>query len=281
MWYTTRYEGFDNPKSGFTRTPLNSALLGGIFSGLLRLGFLLEFIGLTGLFISYFGYKGTGFFTYDLWLTSEEQRSHLGFRNCLVLFSGLYLLGALCLLLFQAVLSDDASWARGYRAGAKLLGNATFLDVVGATLQFIFYAYMSNHYDKTWWAQFTGGGVEWLVFALARLIHALGALFYASALFLLEVYHDQGTNDWHGVLNAFLFTGTALMELLVLTVMDGATGVVLNWVALVSALLWAMAFEQEVNASGPLLHETELSNEVEAQVEKFARAHPYNIQQPQ
>lgn len=48
--------------------------------------------------------------------------------------------------------------------------------------------------------------------------------------------------------------------------------VVIYWVALVSALVWVMGFEQELNASQPLLNEPELTNDIETQVEKFARA---------
>lgn len=62
---------------------------------------------------------------------------------------------------------------------------------------------------------------------------------------------------------------------MVLAFFTGSIAVVLHWIALVSSLVWAMAFEQEVNASAPLLNEPELTNEIESQVEKFARASPY------
>lgn len=205
MWYTTRYEGFDGPKHS-SRGPTGFTAIQGILSGLLRTGFLFKVLGLTGLVLSYYVYKGTGLFTYDLAETTEEQRTSPGFRRCLELFSFLYLAGALYLLFFQTLLADDASWTRGYRAGSKMLGNAAFLDVVSSTLQFIMYAYMDNNYDKIWWNQFCSGGVEWLFHALARLIQAFSLLYYASGLFLLEIYHDNGTNDWHSVLNCFLFT---------------------------------------------------------------------------
>lgn len=274
MWHTTRYEGFDDPKHS-KRGPAGVATLQGVFSALLRTGFLLQLIGLTTLLLVYYAYKGTGIFTYDLIFTTEEQRDTPGFRLWLEIASGIQLIGALYILCFQAVLADDASWARGYRAGAKLLGNAAFFDVLARTVQFIIYAYMDAHYDKVWWKQFSSGGAEWLVSALARLLHAFSLFYYASALFLLEVYHDNGTNDWHGILNCFLFTVAGIAEIVVLAVTRSAVAVVLSWVALVSALVWAMAFEQEVNACAPLLNEPELTNEIEARVEKYARASPY------
>lgn len=47
------------------------------------------------------------------------------------------------------------------------------------------------------------------------------------------------------------------------------------WLALLAATTWAVFFEPEVNNVSPALHETELTNDVEQQVEKFARMSPY------
>ncbi|CDJ47103.1 Chromosome III, complete sequence, related [Eimeria brunetti] len=56
--------------------------------------------------------------------------------------------------------------------------------------------------------------------------------------------------------------------------MDGAACACL-WLSLFAAAIWALFFEPEVNAVSPALHETELTNDVEQQVEKFARLSPY------
>ena len=277
MWYTTRYEGFDEPKHS-KRGQASVLTFQGMFSALLQTGFLLQLIGLTALFIVYYVYKGTEIFTYDLAFSSEEQRQTPGFRFWLQISTGIQLLGALYILFFQALLADDASWARGYRAGTKLLGNAAFFDVLSRTVQFIIYAYMNAHYGPVWWKQFSNGGAEWLVAALARLLYVFALFYYASSLFLLEVYHDNGTNDWHGLLNCFLFTAAAVTEIIGLAVPRSAISVIISWIALVSALVWAIAFEQEVNACTPLLNEPELTNEIEARVEKYARASPYITQ---
>ncbi|XP_053991418.1 uncharacterized protein LOC128883263 [Hylaeus volcanicus] len=274
MWYTTRYEGFDDPKV-CKKGPSGVATLQGIFSGLLQTGFLLQLIGLTTLFFVYYAYRGTEIFTYDLVFTSEEQRQLSGFRFWLQIGSGVQLLGSLYILFFHALLADDASWARGYRAGAKLLGNAAFFDVLSRTIQFIIYAYMNNHYGPIWWKQFSMGGAEWLVSALARLLYVFALFYYATSLFLLEIYHDNGTNDWHGLLNCFLFTVAGVSEIVALSIPRNAVSVIISWIALVSALVWSIAFEQEVNACTPLLNEPELTNEIEARVEKYARASPY------
>lgn len=205
MWYTTRYEGFDTTK-GCSTTRKGSAIVQVLSAGLLRVGFLCKWIGVTGLILIYYVYEGTGLFTYDLKETTENQRENDTFLGWLAFFQFIQLIGSLYLLLFQTSISDDASWARGYRAGSKTFGTAAFLDLISNTLQFIVYVYMASHYDKAWWFQFTSGGTEWLISTLARLINSFSLLYYASALFLLEVYHDHGTNDWHGVLNCFIFT---------------------------------------------------------------------------
>lgn len=274
MFYTTRYDGYDTQHI-YEKTTWGSVVIQALSSGLLRLGVLLKWIGLTGLLFSYYIYEGQGLFTYDLKDTTEAQRELQGFRCSLTAFQFVHLLGALYLLGFQTFLADDASWSRGYRAGSKMFGTAATFDVISSTLQFIIYVYMDNYYDKTWWAHFTSGGAEWLISTLARLLNAFALFYYASGFFLLEVYHDNGTNDWHGVLNAFILTFAGIAEISVLVLSEGSISIVLHWIALVSILVWAMAFEQELNSSQPFLHESEFTNQVESQVEKFARNSPY------
>lgn len=64
----------------------------------------------------------------------------------------------------------------------------------------------------------------------------------------------------------------------------GGASTLTIWLALLAATIWAVFFEPEVNNVSPALHETELTNDVEQQVEKFARMSPYypsgDTQQP-
>lgn len=76
MWFATRQEGFDDPRPAM-RGPcveLPGAIFCGSINGnsfLLRGGFLLQFLSLTGLFISYWSSGGTGLFGYELQGMSE------------------------------------------------------------------------------------------------------------------------------------------------------------------------------------------------------------------
>lgn len=102
------------------------------------------------------------------------------------------------------------SWARGYRAGSKILRLASFLDTISATLQFIFYLYISKFYTKKWYLHFNEGGSEWVFFIFVRLVHAFSCLLYGLACYLLEVYHDEGAGDLHAYINGIMFAFAGL-----------------------------------------------------------------------
>jgi len=274
MFYATRHEGLDEPRHTKRQPHIPLTTMEIATSGLLRYGLFIQLLSLTGLLLTYYIFKGQTIFTYDLYWTTEEMRENYLFRLWAAIFTGLYTCGAIYLMCFQALAADDACWARGYRAGSKLLATATFLDVLSGVASFVFFLHFTSHYDKPWWNHFTQGGAEWTFMAFGRLVHGTALLFYALAFLLLELYHDEGTNDWHGCLNFFLFGSAGIAEIVVLFLSHGVAGIVLLWIALVSGLTWAMAFEQEVNETSPQLNETELTNDVEQQVEKFARLSP-------
>ncbi|KAL8448452.1 hypothetical protein Emed_003786 [Eimeria media] len=196
MWFATRQEGFDDPRPA-TRGPcvdLPGAVFCGSINGnsfLLRGGFLLQFLSLSGLFIAYWASGGYGLFGYALQGMSEE------------------------------------------------------------------------------------GGPECLFFSYIRCLHAVCLSLYAAATYLLEVYHDEGAGDLHAYINSALFGFASLLEFCVLFVPIGGASSLSIWLALLAASTWAVFFEPEVNNVSPALHETELTNDVEQQVEKFARMSPY------
>eukprot|EP01071_Lankesteria_metandrocarpae_P014092 Lankesteria_metandrocarpae@DN8094_c0_g1_i1.p1 len=124
------------------------------------------------------------------------MREHPCFRGALALLACISLVGSVYLMCFQILLSDDTMWARGYRAGSKLLSLATFLDVLSGVITFVFFLHMVKHYDVSWWNHFNGGGVEWTFLAFAQLLKGCALIFYGISFLLLELYHDEGTNDW-------------------------------------------------------------------------------------
>ncbi|KAL8437818.1 hypothetical protein ACSSS7_000699 [Eimeria intestinalis] len=206
---------------------------------------------------------------------SESARSSEGFHTALAFFSGLYMLGATYLVCFQALAADDACWARGYRAGSKILRLATFLDLLSSIMQFIFFLYIAKFYKPKWYMHFQEGGPECLFFSYIRCLHAVCLSLYAAATYLLEVYHDEGAGDLHAYINSALFGFASLLEFCVLFIPIGGASSLSIWLALLAASTWAIFFEPEVNNVSPALHETELTNDVEQQVEKFARMSPY------
>ncbi|CDJ60918.1 hypothetical protein, conserved [Eimeria maxima] len=280
MWFTTRQEGLDDPRPAMRGPCLDlptTVFCGGVGgnSFLLRGGFLLQLFSLTGLFISYWASGGAGLFGYELQGMNEAARSSEGLHTALAFFSGLYMLGAAYLVCFQAIAADDACWARGYRSGSKVLRLATFLDLLSSVMQFIFFLYIAKFYKPKWYLQFKEGGPECLFFSYIRCLHAVCLALYGAATYLLEVYHDEGAGDLHAYINSALFGLASLVEFCVLFVPVGGASALTIWLALLAAAIWAVFFEPEVNNVSPALHETELTNDVEQQVEKFARLSPY------
>lgn len=159
------------------------------------------------------------------------------------------------------------------------------MDTVSSTLQFIFYLYVSKFYSKRWYAHLNEGGSELVFMVFTRNIHACACLLYGVACYLLEVYHDEGAGDLHAYLNGVLFVATGVMGLfkhsfniflefavLLFNVNGAYTPLLL--LSLAAATLWAFYFEPEVTFVSPTLEETELTNDVEQQVEKFTRLTP-------
>ncbi|CAG9476250.1 glideosome associated protein with multiple membrane spans 3, putative [Plasmodium vivax] len=278
MWFTTRQDGLDD-NCHTNRGPCFQ--ISGFFGTTLRIGFFLEFIALTFLFMAYWSSGGKGLFSYDLKNMKDEYRLDQTFRNSITLWSGVYLIGAIFIMSFQVLLADDTCWARGYRAGSKILRLASFLDTISATLQFIFYLYISKFYTRKWYVHFNEGGSEWVFFIFVRLVHAFSCLLYGLAAYLLEVYHDEGAGDLHAYINGVMFAFAGLTEIFVIFCNSGCYSNFLLWLALGAVSLWSYYFEPEVNHVSPALHETELTNDVEQQVEKFSRYTPYPQEQNQ
>lgn len=272
MWFTTRQDGLDD---GCHTNRGPCVQINGLFGTTLRIGFFLEFIALTFLFMNHWTNGGRGLFSFDLKNINDENRIDQTFRNSLALWTGLYLIGAIFIMSFQVLLADDTCWARGYRAGSKILRLASFLDTISATLQFIFYLFISKFYTRKWYVHFNEGGSEWVFFIFVRLVHAFACLLFGLSAYLLEVYHDEGAGDLHAYINGVLFVLAGLTEILVVFCNSGSFSNLILWIALGAVSLWSYYFEPEVNNVSPALHETELTNDVEQQVEKFSRYTPY------
>lgn len=276
MWLARREEGFDDPRPTKRAPFLNlNDLVGVCF----RLGFSLQLFSLTCLYLTFWFGGGFGLFRYDLQGLSEEEKEPQGFRNCLTVFSGLYMLGSFYIMAFQIFLADDCCWARGFRAGSKILRLASFLDVLSSLFQFMFYFYISKFYTDKWYVHFMEGGSEWVFFTFTRMIHAIAFILYAGSTYLLEVYHDEGAGDLHAYINGSIFFFAGLAEIICIFLRWNSVSTLLIWVALVCVTVWAYFFEPEVNDASPALYETELTNDVEQQVELFASSSPYRLQE--
>lgn len=276
MWYTTRQEGFDDPRHSKRAPCLNV----NIFTrGLLRAGFTLQLLSFTMMIAFNWAFGGSGIFSYDLSTMDEEERANDTFRVFIAIFSLFYLLGSFYILLFQALMSDDAAWARGFRAGSKILRLAAFFDVISSVMQFIFFLYVAKFYSAKWYDHFNAGGSECVFLAYIRCMHAICFVLYGISTYLLEVYHDEGAGDLHAYINcAFLLTaGIFEFSLIFFQISSTASGLI--WASLFVVTTWCYFFEPEVNHASPLLDETELTNDVEQQVEKFTRVNPFEVSQ--
>eukprot|EP00366_Plasmodium_knowlesi_P003427 XP_002260924.1 [Plasmodium knowlesi strain H] len=301
MWFTTRQDGLDD-NCHTNRGPCFQ--ISGFFGTTLRIGFFLEFIALTFLFMAYWSSGGKGLFSYDLKNMKDEYRLDQAFRNSITLWSGVYLIGAIFIMSFQVLLADDTwrqeflvprslfpihappftlphsrftfsiaiiltilvhcvclfsppifffSWARGYRAGSKILRLASFLDTISATL----------HGEEACSAHPFEPSVRSECLEFAKCKCALPHFLIPHLCVLSPP------------------SPSPFVEIFVIFCNSGCYSNFLLWLALGAVSLWSYYFEPEVNHVSPALHETELTNDVEQQVEKFSRYTPYPQEQNQ
>eukprot|EP01054_Gregarina_sp_Poly1_P009816 Gregarina_sp_Poly_1__9815@NODE_629_length_7064_cov_625_434043_g482_i0_p3_GENE_NODE_629_length_7064_cov_625_434043_g482_i0NODE_629_length_7064_cov_625_434043_g482_i0_p3_ORF_typecomplete_len293_score21_69DUF3273/PF11677_8/1e59SdpI/PF13630_6/2_2e03SdpI/PF13630_6/0_2SdpI/PF13630_6/20DKCLD/PF08068_12/2_3e02DKCLD/PF08068_12/2_7ECFribofla_trS/PF07155_12/68ECFribofla_trS/PF07155_12/1_1_NODE_629_length_7064_cov_625_434043_g482_i054936371 len=276
MWLTTRHEGFDGNRPTH-RKPGASSFMDRAVASYLRFGLLYQFLAMSGLIVSHYAFEGEGFYTWEGRYTTAEMRSNDNYRLTLVIFTILYLIGAIYIAAFQTTLADDSAWARGYRAGSKFMAHGAIFDTISAVMCTAGALNFYKSYTDSYWTHFREGNLDWIFGAGARVLHGIAWLLYAQGYVLLEIYHDEGTNDWHGILNWFLFMIGGIIEISVLFLADPAVGIAFAWVAVLSALVWAMAFEQELSETSPTMNESELCNELEREVEKFTRTSPLNL----
>ncbi|KNG76117.1 hypothetical protein PFMG_02379 [Plasmodium falciparum IGH-CR14] len=89
MWFTTRQDGLDD-NCHTNRGPCFQ--ISGFFGTTLRIGFFLEFIALTFLFMSYWSNGGKGLFSYDLKNINDEYRLDQTFRNSITLWTEIFVI---------------------------------------------------------------------------------------------------------------------------------------------------------------------------------------------
>jgi len=269
MWYTTRTEGFDAtiPKN---RAPFLHDYLASRLGTSLRCGLGYKLLALLGFYLCYYAFEGRKIFSFNLAYTTENMRNSNSHNALNILFQTINMVSAIWICIHWQCLSDDAAWARGFRAGSKILGSAATLDTISQSAQLAAFVWLFQNYSDNWWDHnYSMGGVEWYFLGGARAISAAANLLYGLSFFLLEVYHDDGTNEWHACLNLCLYAIAGLHE---------ASGCGWSTISLsiahISAFLWALPFEEELNeCSG--LHESELVNQVEEETNKYANLSPY------
>lgn len=246
----------------------------------LRLGFLCQLISFAIFYTGYFTCGGRGLFSLSLENLQDDVAQHTFFRASLVIGSFVHLLGTVLLSIFQIFLADDAAWSRGYRAGSKWISYATLYGTCADVLQCVLYLHIALHYSPALITQSTGGGSEWLLFTFTRILYAIAAFQYGQGFFLIEVYHDQGTSAFLGAALLVAYVATGCLDILGIGFLAPGLGTCVRAITLVMAILWAVVFEDIVHAFSPALYETELTNELEAKVNYFARCPPPEAEEP-
>ena len=101
-------------------------------------------------------------------------------------------------------------WTKGFRTGSKILSAAVTLDILAVLLRLGEYLYLFKSLTTLWWSRFNITKSEWGVFAAANLLDSISLLSYGLALFYIECYHDEGTQEELAWLMLSLFSLSGL-----------------------------------------------------------------------
>jgi len=214
-------------------------------------------------------------FTTSWTSTTPETRASPTFQLLMLSSSLISLVGAGFLSLFHCVIADDAGWARGYRAGSKLFKNFVLLDLLSSLIKVVFNLYVFNNYSEEWWTHYTEGGVEYVYVGLCIGLAAVAFFFLACSTFLLETYHDLGTDESFAHTNV-VFAMVAFITHMISVFSPSTTEGLASIAALLtftSTTVWAMNFELQVNDISPSMIETELTNSIEQEMVQYSQAY--------
>jgi len=274
MWYTTRHEGFDTknhslrePKIEFLRNFSET-----FYSSWLRLSTGFRVLGysiFTGVSI-YFGF----FFSWELNDYPVEVVANEKFQILLSVAQSFLLVATLYGECYQACLSDDAGWARGFRGGSKLISVAVTIDCISQTLQLASYSNLYLKFDRYWFdTDYSVAGFVWSTNHGARVLHGMALVIYGFGYCLLELFHDIGTDSYMGFIILINSALSGIFE----AVFFVPRRIVFFYQFIVSIIIfvWACKFEVESTAVAPM-NETELVNIADKEVDQFAHMNPYD-----
>ncbi|KAF7457789.1 putative glideosome associated protein with multiple membrane spans 3 [Cryptosporidium felis] len=271
MWLSTRVENVD---TGIATKQGPSIPIENSFNTLLRMGLLLElfcFLGLTLIGYNYTNQLSINFHSLGELLVQGNAPKYIS----LCFFLGI--LGSLYLMAFQILLADDTCFARGYVTGSKIIKIATLLDLVGKTISFVFTMQLggSTDLESAFNMAVAQGGVEINFLIFGQVLCGIAFVSYGLGFLLLELFQDEGVGNSYGYINFLAFSASGI-SLLVHATTFKSTGISLfALTSFAAALLWALFFEPSINEFSPAFSETELTNDVETQVEKFTRTNQY------
>ncbi|KAH8739457.1 cytochrome c oxidase subunit III [Cryptosporidium ryanae] len=271
MWLSTRVENVD---TGIAAKQGPSLPIENMFNTFLRMGLLFEFLCYFGLTLISYNYTNNLTFNYHSLgeiLVQGNAPKYISF----CFFLGI--IGSIYLMVFQLLLADDTCFARGYVTGSKIIKVATLLDFIGKTIGFVFTLQLGGTTDleTAFNMAVAQGGVEINFLTFGQMLCGIAFILFGLGFLLLELFQDEGVGSTYGYINFIVFSASGIAIIIHATTFK-TTGVnIFALASFASASLWAVFFEPAINEFSPAFGETELTNDVETQVEKFTRTNQY------
>ena len=137
--------------------------------------------------------------------------------------------------------------SRGFRAGIKFLNLAALIDIVSWMLTAMSLFMLGSFSANQWEKKLDGSN---MYFIAARMLHVVALMFYAGAVFCLEVFHSRGTSEIWGWILSTAMKISAVLEFLVVITGSSTIDVIFSaaYIAtLAGSFVWALSFEPIVN----------------------------------
>ncbi|XP_053990908.1 uncharacterized protein LOC128883001 [Hylaeus volcanicus] len=234
----------------------------------LRGGFALELFGYSLILISAL-LGGNIFYIVEPLIGSIKELKDVPIILTL-LGTFFYTVGAVWLQNFGSIADDDGSikHSRGFRAGIKILHQASLLEIISWSMTTISLFSFVEYFEDQWSNQAYASGSTALYGCVARSLHALSLLLYSCSLCFLENFHTEGTGEVLGWLLCLLYQLSGIFELLTLITGEGKLHTTFSVVftlllgfALILSFFWSLSFEHLLNESDVKLTQSAMRNE--------------------
>lgn len=230
----------------------------------LRCGLLLQIVALVGLLI--FGWiAGCGVGLISITSGCTRMTSSWGAVGAVI--CSLLWVGSACLIQgFRNTGDDEGSikFARGYRAGTKLLNQATILDIIAGGMTTLSIFAQLSFLEDQWQTEAIKPNPMTIFNYTARLLHAISLIVYGAGFMFIESYHTTGTADVWGWILLSLYKTAGVLEFLAIVLHSAVLDLVFTvslGLAVLSALMWAQAFEPIIISNEVQLDQSALRNE--------------------